>query len=274
MTDLTTPAASPFDAIRHTRDDGTEYWSARELMPLLGYDQWRRFEDCIERAVAAIANAGLTVQDHVAASGNMVQIGSGAERYVQDHRLTRYGSYMVAQNGDPRKPEVAAAQTYFAIKTREAEVAPALDEIEVAERYLAALREKKALEAKVVALEPPARSWNALANSAGDYDMRDAAQILCRDPFINIGRNRLAKYLREIGWLDHRGIPYQRYVDQRLLDSKPQTRTSHRTGERIACDPQVRITLKGLGKLHHLLGGTETLAIDTPTDTDPLEAIA
>lgn len=129
MTTLTLPppTASPFDSIRQVRPDGSEFWSARDLMPLLGYDQWRRFDDAIDRAKVAIANSGASPDDHLADAGKMVLIGSGAGRYVQDYHLTRYGSYMTAQNSDPRKPEVAAAQTYFAVRTREAETRPAFD---------------------------------------------------------------------------------------------------------------------------------------------------
>jgi DNA-damage-inducible protein D len=111
---------SPFDAIRRTDERG-EYWSARELMKPLGYDQWRRFEDAVERAKASAEAAGHSAADHIAGAGNMVGIGSGAKRTVKDFRLTRYGCYLVAMNGDPRKPEVAAAQTYFAVQTHRAE---------------------------------------------------------------------------------------------------------------------------------------------------------
>lgn len=114
---------------------------------------------------------------------------------------------------------------------------------------------------RIAELEPPAAAWTAMADSSGDYALRDAAQCLDRDPSIHTGQNRLAVYLRQIGWLDRRGIPYQRVVDAGLVRSKPQTRVSHRTGERVAAEPQVRVTLKGLGKLHALLGGTSPLDV-------------
>lgn len=114
---------------------------------------------------------------------------------------------------------------------------------------------------RVRELEPPAAAWEAMADSTGDYSMRDAAQVLDRDPSITTGQNRLSTYLRQIGWIDRRGIPYQRHVDLGRIRSKAQTRISHRTGERVAAEPQVRITLKGLGELHRLLRGSEPLAI-------------
>lgn len=110
---------SPFDAIRRTREDGATYWSARDLMPLLGYDKWERFADAVERAALAIRNAG--GDPNMQAS--RLREPSGVTRQMrEDFHLTRYGAYMVAMNGDPRKSEVAAAQAYFAVRTREAEV--------------------------------------------------------------------------------------------------------------------------------------------------------
>lgn len=117
-------------------------------------------------------------------------------------------------------------------------------------------------DARIAVLEPPAAAWTALADSAGDYSMRDTAQILSRDPGIEVGQNRLAKLLRQIGWIDSRGIPYQHHVDVGRLRSKPQTRVSHRTGERVACDPQVRITLKGIEALHKTLHGTAPVQVE------------
>ncbi|UFU03472.1 phage antirepressor KilAC domain-containing protein [Ruania suaedae] len=124
----------------------------------------------------------------------------------------------------------------------------------------------EAAERRVKELEPSAHSWDTLvADTAGDWSMRDAAQILARDPQIQIGQNRLAKLLRKLRWIDARGIPYQAHVDSGRLMAKPQTRISHRTGERVTCDPQVRITLKGLAWLHQHLGGVAELETDTPT---------
>lgn len=105
---------SPFDRIRHVDPDGSEWWSARDLMPLMGYDQWRRFAGAVERAKASAEAQGQIVENHFAASGKMVKIGSSAIREAADYRLTRFACYLVAMNGDPNKPEVAAAQAYFA----------------------------------------------------------------------------------------------------------------------------------------------------------------
>jgi DNA-damage-inducible protein D len=99
-----------------------EWWSARELMPLLGYSQWRRFEDSIDRAKAACQNSGNQVADHISQVAKMISLGKGAVREVIDYHLSRFGAYLVAMNGDPRKPEIAAAQRYFAVQARRAEL--------------------------------------------------------------------------------------------------------------------------------------------------------
>jgi len=110
-----------FDSIRQVNPYGEEYWSARELAPLLGYARWEHVPDLIDRASAACTNAGEDAQDHIRGATKMVKIGSRTEREVEDYFLSRFGAYLFAMNGDPRKPEVAAAQAYFAVQTRRAE---------------------------------------------------------------------------------------------------------------------------------------------------------
>lgn len=132
-----------FEDIKHINEFGEEFWYARELQNVLGYKQWRRFSDVIERAIDACANSGNTSSDHFANVGKMVELGSGSKRTVDDYMLSRYACYLIVMNGDSRKEIIALGQTYFAVKTRQQELIESYDELSEEQKRLAIRNEMK-----------------------------------------------------------------------------------------------------------------------------------
>lgn len=115
---------SPFEQLKHVDENG-EYWLAREMQVKLGYVEWRKFEDAIERAKISCKIASHEPSDHFVPSDKMIKLGKGAKRRQKDYRLTRYACYLIAMNGDPRKEAIAQAQAYFTAQTYYAETVQA-----------------------------------------------------------------------------------------------------------------------------------------------------
>jgi hypothetical protein len=180
--------ASPFDQIRQVDEFGTEYWLARQLQPLLGYSRWQRFEETIERAKLACQNSGYDIKNHFTNAGNLVKRRQGGGTSQSDYKLSRYACYLTAMNGDPRKPQIAAAQTYFAVKTREAEIGSSLGNSEVliatitaaVEQALTPINQRlEQIEQRLSALLPakPSRPWTLSASTPQDKVPPDYVQL-------------------------------------------------------------------------------------------------
>lgn len=148
---------NPFDRIRRVRADGSEYWTARDLCHETEYETWRNFAAALARAKVSIKNAGESVSSHVVAADTLVPRPQGGSVSREDWELSRYGAYMVLMNGDPHKPKIAEAQAYFAVKAREAEVAP---------RHHAELLTKSDLARMVLEIEEEKATMAAALESA------------------------------------------------------------------------------------------------------------
>ena len=130
MSNLKAEEYKNFEKIKKIRENGTEYWNARELSEVLQYKKWENFAKVIDRAKLACNNSGFEIQDHFPKVKKMVEIGSNTVRELLDYELSRYACYLIVQNGDPRKEVIALGQTYFAIQTRRQEVADYFNQLD------------------------------------------------------------------------------------------------------------------------------------------------
>ncbi|UEM46344.1 antirepressor [Mycobacterium phage Enceladus] len=230
---------SPFDALKLATEDGSERWSARDLMPLLGYAKWQDFDNVITRAMTACLNTGERVTSNFMGAHKISGTKPG-----KDYHLTRYGAYLVAMNGDPRKPEIAAAQTYFAVKTREAEVAKPLSGKELLAAALVEAnavleaRTKELTEAKqqVALAAPKAEFYDKFVDANGSVSVGTVAKIL------GLSQNKLFDRLRLIGVFigtGHlRNTPYQRYMHH--FEVKTHTVTHNDGTQHVSYTTRVR----------------------------------
>jgi DNA-damage-inducible protein D len=220
-------AANPFDAMRQQTPEGREYWSARDLQPHLGYSKWEDFANAIARAKVAAHNSGIDVAQNFPTARKVAASGPAA----QDYHLSRYACYLVSLNGDPRKPEVATAQTYFVVKTREAETSrPALTGAELlAHAVIEAQAMLAAKDGRIAELEPKAEAFDAFMDADGMYSWNATAKA------IGWGRNVMLRELRRCGVVQGNRLPYQRYahhfkvVPQTYTDNNGQTHATATT---------------------------------------------
>lgn len=143
MADLVTYSEETFESIKHINESGQEFWYARELQIVLEYTDWRNFSKVIEKAQTACTNSGAQINDHFVEVNKMVEIGSGAERKVDDIQLSRYACYLIVMNGDPHKEIIAVGQTYFAVKTRQQELIENYEELTENQKRIAIRQEMK-----------------------------------------------------------------------------------------------------------------------------------
>lgn len=250
-----------FEGLRCVDDQGSEYWSARDLMPYSGYTNWRNWNEAINRAQTALSGLGEDTRRHFLMRASKTSDLGGRPR--QDIRLSRRACYLTFMNGDPAKPEIAAAQNYFAVKTRQMEVleqqvvampqtfSEALrayaDEVEARERAELLAAEAQAERDE---LKPPAEAWQTLADTGQDYSVREAAYILKRDPAIEamVGPRRLFEWIVRTAMAqrkqDGQYVPYAAHSDHLRL--APRSRPDHESGGFKEAHSQLRVTVKGL----------------------------
>lgn len=223
-------APTPFDVYRQEREDGTEFWSARDLMGLMGYSQWVTFENPLKRAMKAAENQNLQVEANFYRS---LKVGTAGKMKQTDYELSRFAAYLVAMNGDPNKPEVASAQAYFATRTRQAETQQPVElsgkelmaralveaqstiqELETAraealEDAEAAMARAHVAEAEADEARPKAEAFDSFMRTDGTYYMGAVAKML------GMGQNELFRRLREARVLIPSGhlynTPYRQY---------------------------------------------------------------
>jgi len=172
--------------------DGIEYWLARELQELLEYTQWRNFENVITKAKIACEKSGNAISDHFADVSKKVQLGSGATKDVPDFMLTRYACYLIAQNGDPKKEQIAFAQSYFAIQTRKQEL----------------LEERIQLMERLQAREKLAATETELSKNIYErgVDNRGFANIRSKGDWAMFGGHNTSAMKRKLGIKDNRPL--------------------------------------------------------------------
>lgn len=185
---------------------------------------------------------------------SLAQVIDSMGRPQQAHAVTEAGMYEVVIRSD--KPEARDFRRWITTevlpsirKTGQYGAISHITKSDLARMVIDSEAAKDAAEARVLELEPSAQAWTALADAAGDYSLRDAAQILSRDHGVQTGQNRLMDTLREWAWVDAKDIPYQRVVDAGLVRARPRTYEHQRTNVRVLAKPQIRITVKGLERI-------------------------
>ena len=214
--EIVTYSQQTFENIKHTDENGTEFWYARELQKALEYTEYGKFLPVIEKAIEACRKTGFDEGNHFAHVSEMVRIGSGAERKMDSYKLSRYACYLIVMNGDPRKEVIALGQTYFAVKTRQKELSDEVAKLSEDEKRLAirdevTIRNKfLASSAKAAGVETPVdyavfqnRGYQGLYNGLGMKDIHKRKGLKKNEQILDhMGATELAANLFRITQTD------------------------------------------------------------------------
>ena len=214
--EVTAYSQKTFESIKHIDENGNEFWYARELQVALEYTEWRNFEKSVKRAKEACTASGFVETDHFVGVNKMVDLGSGSQREIADIKLSRYACYLIVMNGDPRKEVIALGQTYFAVKTRQQEIADDIAQLSEDEKRLAirdevTIRNKfLASSAKAAGVETPAdyavfqnRGYQGLYNGLGMKDIHKRKGLKKNEQILDhMGATELAANLFRITQTD------------------------------------------------------------------------
>ena len=214
--EITAYTQKTFESIKHIDENGAEFWYARELQVALEYTEWRNFEKSVKRAKEACSASGFVETDHFVDVNKMIDLAKGAQREISDIKLSRYACYLIVMNGDPRKEVIALGQTYFAVKTRQQEIADNVAQLSEDDKRLAirdevTIRNKfLASSAKAAGVVTPAdyavfqnRGYQGLYNGLGMKDIHKRKGLKKNEQILDhMGATELAANLFRITQTD------------------------------------------------------------------------
>ncbi len=253
-----------FEGIRQLDAEGNEFWLARDLAPLLDYQEWRNFMQVVGKATQACSKSDNAVEDHFVDITKMVDIGSGAQREVADVRLSRYACYLIVQNGDPSKPVIANGQTYFAMQTRRQELEDSAkfaqlseddkriairNELAAHNKYLAAAAKDAGVESSLDYAIFQDHGYKGLYGGLGAKDIHASKGLKKSQKILDhMGSTELAANL-------FRATQTEEKLKRENVQGKKQANQTH-----FEVGQKVRDTIKELG-------GTMPEALPTPTQS-------
>jgi len=247
--EVTAYSQNTFESIKHIDENGAEFWLARELQKALEYTEYGKFLPVVEKAIEACRKTGFDEENHFAHVSEMVRIGSGAERKMESYKLSRYACYLIVMNGDPRKEVIALGQTYFAVKTRQQEIADNVAQLSEDDKRLAirdevTIRNKfLASSAKAAGVVTPAdyavfqnRGYQGLYNGLGMKDIHKRKGLKKNEQILDhMGATELAANLFRITQTDDK-------LRRENIKGKEQANETH-----YAVGKKVRQTIAELG---------------------------